>query len=135
MGRVLFILSLLVTGSFSLADVGDEADQKALVEKLAKETRRELHKAGHINVETTPAKKLSLDELNAHYEMKDIHHETLSSEQYSELYSCHYRATCALWSFTTYSSIQAGSGTSAHFILIDTESGNTESFQHTTWEE
>ena len=62
--KLVLILAITMMSQFSFAAFETKAEQKALAEKVAKETRREMHVGGYEDVATSTPELVTLAFLN-----------------------------------------------------------------------
>jgi len=92
--------------------------QKNLVENHAKESRRQLHIGGYSEVGTSNPKLVTLGFLNSHYKNNGTFANPLTAKEFTQLYKCYHGSSCKLWYYESFASMYGGSGSTAHFVLI-----------------
>lgn len=136
----LIILSLAILPNMLFAQMSEEfmtaAEQKAYVDKEAKEIRRQYYIAGHqyVNSSQHYQKKSDLD-YYVKRETQSRYEEALDSEQISDLYRCYYSKTCEVYLVSLSSDFHGGYGQESHFILLNTKKGNHQEISHTVYSE
>ena len=130
---------LLLTVSLSVfADNLTKAKQRKIVDKIAKEVRIEYYENGHQAVETGTPRLLTKKELvKAYFKLKEDTYpeDTLTTEETSSLFRCHYSKSCALWYFGSSSDYWGGYGTYEHFVLINVKNSTSEEIRYMSYAE
>lgn len=129
---ILIALSLVTQIAFAALST---TQQKALVDQIAKEHRRQLHIDRNEDVGSSNPALVTKSFLDKHYNERENHSSALDRTEYAQLYSCLNNKSCALWHFSTWSSYMSGSGQSSHFILINIYSGKYEEIINAVYEE
>lgn len=134
MKALLTIAFVLGFSNHALAQL-NEQEQLALVEKVAKDDRREMWSSGYEEVSSQVEKptKLQIDEFIAGN--KDLAN-PLDTDEIASIYSCfHTPSECQVYTIDLYSEMYGGSGSSRRWVLLNPESGKYETILHSVYEE
>lgn len=134
-------LALAICSSFAtIAENGPNEkymsvkSQKAYINKVAKEIRREHWRAGHVDVESRQS-HLSKFEIDDLVRQDNNYHDTLDSDEVSELYRCYYRSTCEVYLVNITSSYYSGWGQQYFYLLLNTKEKRHEEYSHLVYAE
>ena len=133
-------LILILIATFSLnAFAGEpmtEAEIKAFMEKVEKETRQDYWKRGFDNVSSRTEKYNNYDIDNYVIRERNMnYHEPLDDFQIAKLYRCHYSETCELFLIRVSNSYHSGWADYSHFIFLDTQEHQYDWFAHLVYGE
>jgi len=132
--KTLFAL-LILFSSVSVFARLSEPQQLAIVQKIAKEHRRQMHIQNFEDVQSHVEKisKGALDELMKKNPEVEI---PLTKEEVSSLYRClNSQSSCSLFLISLTGSIYGGSGETHNYVLLDPKTGKVVEIMHEVFAE
>lgn len=129
----LILISLFA--QLALANLTSKASQQIWMDNHAKQLRRQLYIDGYSDVNSSKPEYVTKQKLDEYYKNNSTYANPLDKAQYSQLYSCLYSRTCALWHFEMSSKMYGGDGHSGHFVLLNITNGRYQRIDHSIYEE
>jgi hypothetical protein len=130
------VMLLVLSFGVSASDLMSVKEQAVYVDSVAKELRRDMWVAGHdyVNSSITKVTKAILDEYVANDQNRN-YEDSLSRDEISNLYRCHYNTMCELFLVVVSSEYWGGYGEEGNFVLLNTKLRNHSTISHVIYSE